>query len=147
MAKIVKMGEGLESNCNLSGKPVKAGETVEVRDKDAQYIVRTGLGRRADASEVAEFLKANGREDEIPKPKAEKKEAKEPAEKSAPKVDEKAPEPKAKAESDGPKTIDEMGFGELKALADKEGVTVTKSKGRVTKADFVKAIKAKKKGK
>lgn len=147
---IVKMGEGIESNCNLSGTPVQAGKVVEVSGSDASYVLNSKLGRRANASEIAEFLTINGRKSEIPKPKTEK-EPKEPKvdgpEKPAepkveePKVEDSNPEPK------GEKTLEDLKFGELKDKAEKLGVKITKTKGRVTKNDFIEAIKKHQKGK
>ncbi len=152
MSKVyVKMGDGIESNCFLSGTPVKAGGVAEISQSDAKYVLSAKLGRYANGEEMAEFLKANGREKEIPKPKGEKK-ADKPIRKAdkAPKVDDPNPEPKKaekpKKEADE-KTVDEMGFGELKAEAERLGIKITKSKGRITKADFINAIKSKQKGK
>lgn len=146
MAKVfVKMGEGLESNCNLSGNPVAAGKVAEVSGSDALYVIGAYLGRKATADEIAEFLKAEGRESEIKKPEPKAKKGKTKTEEKA-KVEKPAPEKKVEkpAKKDGPKKLEEMGFGELKKEAEHLKVKVTKAKGRITKADFIEAIKAKK---
>lgn len=147
MAKVfVKMGEGIESNCNLSGNPVAADSVAEISGSDANYVLRTGLGRIATAEEIAEFLKANGREKEIPKPKKEEKakpEVKE-ADNPEPKKDDQKDnqveksEPKAKAKGDD---LDEMSFKDLKDMAIKDLKLDLGDKRKVTLDGVKKAIR------
>lgn len=138
----IKMGEGLESNCNLSGKPIQAGTIAEVSQADAAYVCSMGLGKRLNAEEIKEHLKATGREKEIPKPepKAESEPVKKPE--VEPKQEAKPVEKPKKAKSKG--SLDDMSFGELKKLADAKEIRITKAKGRITKSDLIAAIKAKK---
>ncbi len=133
----VKMGEGIESNCLLSGVPVKAGETVEVSDSDARYVVSRGLGKyvKTDTAPVT----VNPVEVVQPKPvKPAKEEEQKPTEPAKAATPEK--------ETGAPVELEDMGFGELKDLAASLGVRITKDKGRVLKQDFIDAIRSTQKG-
>lgn len=138
MAKmIIKMGEGLESNCRLSGVAVEAGSVVEMSAGDAQYVRSAGLGRNANAEEVAEFLKANGRTPKQ-KPEAPKVE-KEKGPKANPKEEKAAEKPEKETPKQKKSGLAGKSFKELKDMADNLGLEF-KEKGRVTKAILVDAI-------